>query len=127
MSHDIIKIPQGARIGPERRPIYGWKEIKVKILNGLAVTKNGEVYHAKSGLKIGMLFAKNEKTAIENVKFVSSLGFDWSLSENEVVENLKKNPGIMATMNFIYANTLDSSLIVDCVYGTQDDNERKLK
>ena len=58
----FVKIPKGALIGTEQRPIYGYETVKAVLINGLAVHKSLQkkpfiwtVCHASSGLRVPML------------------------------------------------------------------------
>lgn len=102
-----IKIPQGALIGPNKLPIYGYKTVKAHCIAGLAVVK-GQVYHEESGLKIGFLDGENEHAAIANIKIACAMGIDFTKSASEIVKYLRENHGAMIALNMIYAATLDA-------------------
>lgn len=112
---DFIRIPKGALIGSKQQPIYGYETVKATLVNGLAVRKslpkepfNWTVCHASSGLRVDMLSANTKERAIQNAFLAASIGFDWNLTTEEVIENLRKSPGFMEYLNIIYRNTLDA-------------------
>jgi hypothetical protein len=67
-----LRIPLGAKTGPEGRPLYGWHECPADCLSGLAVhkaLKGGRwkwmVTHESSGLALGVLGAMTRARALE--------------------------------------------------------------
>lgn len=103
-----IKIPMGAFVGPERRPLYGWKELPAHCLAGLAVHKalpdsrwKWMVTHEASGLKLDRIGAMTKARAIENMRAAVALEFDWTLPERETLDALRASRGIVDAISRI--------------------------
>lgn len=103
-----IAIPKGARVGPERRPMYGFETVRAECLKGLCVHKAiaGDppgwlVAHEKSGLKIGPLTASTKARAVENMKAAAALNFDWTRDEDATLAALHQSRGIVDAVRAI--------------------------
>lgn len=100
MEKITLRIPQGANIGSEQKPIYGYKEIEAIAKGGLAVHRiNGDsgpwtVTHIKSLLRISVLGSKSKKRAIQNMEKALALNFDWNLPEKETLDAMRATHGI---------------------------------
>ena len=101
MEKRIIKIPQGAKIGPEQKPIYGYMDVVAYCKDGLSVHKSlggkrwkWTVTHEASGLSLDVIGANTKRDAAANMEKALELGFDWSRSEEGTVAALKENRGI---------------------------------
>lgn len=97
----ILNIPMGAKMGKDREPIYGYKEVIAETNGqGLAIHRlNGgsgpwTVIHINSGLRISILGAKTKKRAIENMLSALALDFDWNQSEEDTLAAVRTTPGI---------------------------------
>lgn len=97
----IIRIPQGARIGPEQKPIYGFVEIEAFCARGLCVHRDParpkiwNVTHESSGLRISPLEATTKKRALENMQAALCLEFDWAMPEKETLAAMRESRGLV--------------------------------
>lgn len=109
---DIVKrtitIPQGAKIGPDGRPIYGAIKVPADCLAGLAVHKDlggsrwkWMLTHESSGMKLDRLGAMTKARAVENMRLATALPFDWTLPEKETLEALRESRGIVDAISQI--------------------------
>ena len=97
-----IRIPRGARVGPEQRSIYGWQDLPADCLKGLAVHKalKGErwrwmVTHEASGYALERIGAMTKARALENMRAAVALEFDWTKGEAETLAALHASRGIV--------------------------------
>ena len=97
-----VKIPQGAKVGPDQRPMYGHIEVQADCLGGLCVHKTGKgarwrwmVTHEASGLGLERIGAMTKARAMENMRAALGLGFDWTLPERETLDALRQSRGIV--------------------------------
>lgn len=98
----VVLIPQGAKIGPEAKPIYGYEERPADCLGGLCVHKTGKgarwkwmVTHEASGMCIERLGTITKARAMENMQAALALDFDWTLPERETLDALRQSRGIV--------------------------------
>jgi hypothetical protein len=103
-----IQIAQGAKVGPEQRPIYGYKEVTAYCEGGLAVHRRiGKerwhwiVSHEASGLALGVIGAMTKARAVENMRATLALGFDWTRDEQATIAALRAADGILPAMRKI--------------------------
>jgi hypothetical protein len=105
---NTLRIPLGAKTGPEGRPLYGWHECPADCLSGLAVhkaLKGGRwkwmVTHESSGLALGVLGAMTRARALENMRAAVALGFDWTLPEAEALTAMRQSRGLVDALRRI--------------------------
>ena len=109
MEKITVKIPNGARIGPKQKPIYGYSETAAYTNGGgLCVHralsgKGWNVTHVASGYKIGPLCATTKKRALANMAAALALDFDWTLPEQEAFAALRASRGIVDSCRAIGA------------------------
>jgi hypothetical protein len=103
-----IQIPQGAPIGPDRRPIYGYAERAAYCAGGLAVHKTGNgarwrwmVTHEASGLALEALGAMTHKAAMTNMHAALALDFDWTRGRVETLDALKNRRDVVDAIKAI--------------------------
>ena len=103
-----IKIPMGAPIGPEQKPIYGYLEIEAYCQDGLAVHKalkwskwKWTITQESSGLKLERIGAMTKARAIENMQLALALPFNWKLPEKETLDALRQSRGIIDAISNI--------------------------
>lgn len=103
-----LAIPQGAKIGPEAKPIYGFKEVSATAERGLAVHKTGKgarwkwmVTHIQSGLALERIGAMTKREALENMRRALELPINWDQSEGEVISILRTDRRIIDGINEI--------------------------
>lgn len=94
-----IRIPRGAKIGSEQKPIYGYEIVSAYCAGGLAVHKSVSkgsrwkwmVSHERSGLSLAVIGGMTKQQAVENMKKALEIDFDWTLDENETISALRQN------------------------------------
>ena len=98
----VISIPQGAKVGPDARPMYGYKDVPADCLGGLCVHKTGKgarwkwmVTHEASGLSLERIGAMTKARALENMRAALDLDIDWTLPERKVLDALRQSRGIV--------------------------------
>lgn len=104
-----LRIPQGAKTGPEQKPIYGYLEAAAYSLGGLAVHKSlgrrprwkWSVTHIGSGLMIECLGGGAKAEAEANMRAALALDFDWTQGEKETLKAMRETPGIGAALRKI--------------------------
>lgn len=103
-----IRIPKGARCGPDNEPIYGWHECPAYCAGGLAVHKrtgrdrwHWNVTHIASGLSLEVIGAMTKARAVENMRAALALPFDWTRGEAETLAALRESRGIVDAMRRI--------------------------
>lgn len=97
-----VRIPMGARTGPENEPVYGWHIAPAMCAGGLAVHKalQGQkwkwtVTHEGSGMYIAPLCAMTRARAQANVEAALALNFDWTRGERDTLDALRASRGIV--------------------------------
>jgi len=106
-----ILIPQGARVGHDNEPLYGWKETPALCAGGLAVhaANKGErwrwmVTHESSGLALGVIGAMTRARALANMAAALALPFDWSRDEASTKKALVESRGLVPALRAIGAS-----------------------
>lgn len=104
----VIAIPQGARVGSDQKPIYGFKDVVAYCSDGLAVHRANRgarwrwtVTHIESGLGLTVLGAMTKTLAVENMERALALDFDWTLDEKKTFAAMRENPTIAASIKSI--------------------------
>lgn len=108
MERKTVKIPQGAPIGPNGAPIYGYIEVQADCMGGLCVHKTGKgarwkwmVTHEKSGLALDRIGAMTKARALDNMQKVLALEFDWNQDEKAALAALRQSRGIFDAITAI--------------------------
>lgn len=103
-----IQVPQGAFVGPDQQPIYGYKTVPAKCLKGLCVHKANRGHrwkwmltHEASGLCLEMLGAMTQKQAIEHMRRATDIDFDWTAPRDAVIERLKTRRAVFDALRAI--------------------------
>lgn len=103
-----IKLSSGAKIGPDQRPIYGYRETPADCAGGLAVHKAAPghrwrwmVTHEASGLCLDRIGAMTKAQALDHMQRALALPIDWTKGEAETVAALRANRAIMDGINAI--------------------------
>lgn len=99
MQKQTIKIPRGAKIGPNNEPIYGYVEVEAYCKGGLAVHKavdegsrwQWSVTHINTGMKIDAIGDNTKRDTVARMESALALDFDWTMSEDETMAALKAN------------------------------------
>jgi hypothetical protein len=103
MEKRIIRIPRGARIGPDQEPIYGWLEVEAYCKGGLCVHKRLDkgarwkwsVTHEASGMGLPVIGADTKRETAANVEAALALDFDWTMSEEDTIAAFRKDRSIV--------------------------------
>jgi hypothetical protein len=108
MKKRVIRLACGSKVGPDRRPIYGWREETAYCEGGLAVHKAVKgarwrwmVTHELSGLSLDVIGAMIKARAVENMRAALALGFDWTRGEAETIAALRESRGLVDTLRKI--------------------------
>jgi hypothetical protein len=99
MEKQIVKIPRGAKIGPNQEPIYGYLEVEAYCKGGLAVHKAADkgsrwkwsVTHINTGMKIDAIGDNTKRDTVARMELALALDFDWTMSEADTMKALREN------------------------------------
>jgi len=104
-----IRLPLGACVGPDQRPLYGYSDpIPADCAGGLALHKalkgsrwKWMVTHEASGLSLDIIGAMTKARALDHMQQALALPFDWTGGAAQTIQALKESRGIVDAMRRI--------------------------